>query len=75
MEDSRTSSFLHFLQLLKEVPRPPEMILLENVAGFESSLARERLLEVLDARNYRWQVCVVLTVILCLYLCIKEVLV
>ncbi|KAK4297740.1 hypothetical protein Pmani_029859 [Petrolisthes manimaculis] len=55
VEDSRTSSLLHFLHLLKEVPRTPDMILLENVAGFETSLARERLVEVLDARNYNWQ--------------------
>ncbi|XP_042876427.1 tRNA (cytosine(38)-C(5))-methyltransferase-like [Penaeus japonicus] len=55
VEDTRTSSFLHFLGLLEEVTTPPEMILLENVAGFEVSQARERLIDVLGKRGYTWQ--------------------
>lgn len=55
VEDTRTSSLLHLLGLLDEVPNPPSMILLENVAGFEKSLARQRLLEMLKKRNYVWQ--------------------
>ncbi|KAG7155362.1 tRNA (cytosine(38)-C(5))-methyltransferase-like isoform X2 [Homarus americanus] len=55
VEDARTSSFLHLLGLLEEVLRPPDMILLENVAGFETSLARDRLVSLLKTRNYVWQ--------------------
>ncbi|KAK7080674.1 tRNA (cytosine-5-)-methyltransferase [Halocaridina rubra] len=53
--DARTSSLLHLLGLLEEVHNPPSKILLENVVGFEKSLARERLLEMLSKRNYTWQ--------------------
>ncbi|ROT86061.1 DNA methyltransferase 2 [Penaeus vannamei] len=55
VEDARTSSFLHFLGLLEEITAPPEMILLENVAGFEVSQARGRLIGVLEKRGYTWQ--------------------
>nr|XP_045582946.1 tRNA (cytosine(38)-C(5))-methyltransferase-like [Procambarus clarkii]XP_045582947.1 tRNA (cytosine(38)-C(5))-methyltransferase-like [Procambarus clarkii] len=55
VEDARTSSFLHLLGLLEEVPQPPHMILLENVAGFETSQAREKLISMLSRRNYVWQ--------------------
>lgn len=58
VEDARTSSFLHLLGLLEEVPESPDMLLLENVAGFETSLARERLISMLRKRNYVWQVSV-----------------
>ncbi|XP_071514874.1 tRNA (cytosine(38)-C(5))-methyltransferase [Panulirus ornatus] len=53
--DARTSSFLHLLGLLEEVPEPPDKLLLENVAGFETSLAREKLIDALRKRNYIWQ--------------------
>ena len=56
MEDKRTSSFLHFLDILEKVNTPPNMILLENVSGFETSEARNRLLEVLSKQKYKWQV-------------------
>nr|XP_053628496.1 tRNA (cytosine(38)-C(5))-methyltransferase-like isoform X1 [Cherax quadricarinatus] len=55
VEDARTSSFLHLLALLEEVPQPPNMILLENVAGFETSQTRTQLISTLSRRNYVWQ--------------------
>ena len=44
------------LQLLEKVNFLPQMILLENVMGFEVSQAREKLIQVLKNRNYRWKV-------------------
>lgn len=40
------------LALLKDVPRPPSRILLENVKGFETSCARAEVLQVLCAKGY-----------------------
>ncbi|XP_076045302.1 tRNA (cytosine(38)-C(5))-methyltransferase isoform X2 [Oratosquilla oratoria] len=55
VNDTRTSSFLHVLELLKESPVLPHMILLENVAGFEVSQARGQLVEVLKDRGFAYQ--------------------
>ncbi|XP_064092956.1 tRNA (cytosine(38)-C(5))-methyltransferase-like isoform X2 [Macrobrachium nipponense] len=55
VEDTRTSSLLHLIGLLEKLSHPPTMILLENVAGFEKSLAREQLMEMLRSKNYVWQ--------------------
>ncbi|KAG0716410.1 tRNA (cytosine-5-)-methyltransferase [Chionoecetes opilio] len=37
------------------VPQPPRMILLENVAGYETSQTREKLVDMLLHRGYTWQ--------------------
>ncbi|XP_068210977.1 tRNA (cytosine(38)-C(5))-methyltransferase-like isoform X2 [Palaemon carinicauda] len=55
VEDARTSSLLHLIDLLQKLSQPPTMILLENVAGFEKSLARQQLLEMLREKDYVWQ--------------------
>lgn len=54
-EDARSSSFLHLVDLLRRVPHPPRMILLENVAGYETSQTREHLVDMLLHRGYTWQ--------------------
>ncbi|RVE59158.1 hypothetical protein OJAV_G00201510 [Oryzias javanicus] len=43
VSDPRTKSFLHILHLLPRLHRLPRFILLENVKGFETSTARDRL--------------------------------
>ncbi|XP_034562252.1 tRNA (cytosine(38)-C(5))-methyltransferase [Notolabrus celidotus] len=53
--DPRTKSFLYILDLLPRLCRPPRFILLENVKGFESSTARERLVTTLKQCGYTYQ--------------------
>ncbi|XP_031156004.1 tRNA (cytosine(38)-C(5))-methyltransferase isoform X2 [Sander lucioperca] len=50
--DLRTKSFLYILDLLPRLRRLPRFILLENVKGFESSSARERLVKTLVECGY-----------------------
>ncbi|GAB1598331.1 tRNA (cytosine(38)-C(5))-methyltransferase-like [Argonauta hians] len=54
-KDSRTRSFLHFLDCLKKMKYPPSYILLENVKGFEVSETRRLFLNTLNTCNYRFQ--------------------
>ncbi|EDV28696.1 uncharacterized protein TRIADDRAFT_49657 [Trichoplax adhaerens] len=44
VNDARTSSFLHVIDLLIKMENPPKYILLENVKGFETSAARNEFL-------------------------------
>ncbi|XP_070784272.1 tRNA (cytosine(38)-C(5))-methyltransferase isoform X1 [Enoplosus armatus] len=53
--DPRTKSFLYILDLLPRLCRLPRFILLENVKGFESSSARERLVKTLRECGYTFQ--------------------
>eukprot|EP00045_Choanoeca_perplexa_P014488 m.170566 g.170566 ORF g.170566 m.170566 type:complete len:398 (+) comp16692_c0_seq1:1509-2702(+) len=55
IDDPRCDSLLHLLQLLPQLDTPPKLILLENVAGFETSLARQRVITTLTQLDYRWQ--------------------
>ncbi|CAH8551713.1 unnamed protein product [Heterobilharzia americana] len=50
--DSRTSSFLHILDLIAILK--PEGIILENVKGFEHSEPWRQLIEVLNTSNYEY---------------------
>jgi len=54
MEDPRSSSFLHLCDLLEQLPEDalPELILLENVVGFEESGSCQRWRHVLASRSY-----------------------
>ncbi|XP_074549717.1 tRNA (cytosine(38)-C(5))-methyltransferase [Halichoeres trimaculatus] len=52
--DPRTKSFLYILDLLPRLHRLPRFILLENVKGFESSIARERLVTTLKESGYAY---------------------
>lgn len=56
VEDKRCSPFLHVLSLLNDAKTVPKIILVENVAGFESSLAHTKLIDVLNKRGYVYQV-------------------
>ncbi|XP_008290158.1 tRNA (cytosine(38)-C(5))-methyltransferase isoform X1 [Stegastes partitus] len=53
--DPRTKSFLYILDLLPRLCRLPRFILLENVKGFETSSARERLVKTLMECGYNFQ--------------------
>uniref|UniRef100_A0A3P9J8X7 tRNA (cytosine(38)-C(5))-methyltransferase n=2 Tax=Oryzias latipes TaxID=8090 RepID=A0A3P9J8X7_ORYLA len=55
VSDPRTKSFLHILHLLPRLHRPPRFILLENVKGFETSAARDRLINTLTECGYAFQ--------------------
>ncbi|RDD45044.1 tRNA (cytosine(38)-C(5))-methyltransferase [Trichoplax sp. H2] len=55
VNDARTSSFLHVIDLLIKMENPPKYILLENVKGFETSAARNALISALKQRNYSYQ--------------------
>ena len=54
LEDPRSRSFLHLCDLLEQVPEDalPELILLENVVGFEESGSCQRWRQVLAGRGY-----------------------
>lgn len=51
VEDARTSSFLHILKILPHI-KNLQFILLENVMGFEKSVARDNLITVLQNNNF-----------------------
>ncbi|XP_037070187.1 LOW QUALITY PROTEIN: tRNA (cytosine(38)-C(5))-methyltransferase-like [Pollicipes pollicipes] len=53
--DARTSSFLHVLDVLPRMRRPPRYLLLENVRGFERSEARAALLDTLRRLGLHWR--------------------
>ncbi|XP_017782245.1 PREDICTED: tRNA (cytosine(38)-C(5))-methyltransferase [Nicrophorus vespilloides] len=53
VDDARTCSFTHILQILPELK--VKSILIENVKGFECSEMRERLIEALQAAGFNYQ--------------------
>ncbi|KAG7279654.1 hypothetical protein CRUP_025757 [Coryphaenoides rupestris] len=53
--DPRTKSFLYILDLLPRLAALPRYILLENVKGFETSAARESLVNTLKTCGYTFQ--------------------
>lgn len=53
IEDPRTTSFVHLLELLPDLDI--ENILVENVKGFESSQMREMLVKVLNECDFSYQ--------------------
>ncbi|XP_077364447.1 tRNA (cytosine(38)-C(5))-methyltransferase isoform X6 [Festucalex cinctus] len=53
--DPRTKSFLYILNLLPRLSQLPRFILLENVKGFETSSARQCLVEMLTECGYTFQ--------------------
>ncbi|XP_054027297.1 tRNA (cytosine(38)-C(5))-methyltransferase [Dryobates pubescens] len=55
VSDPRTKSFLHFLRVLPRLQKLPTYLLLENVKGFESSSARQELLQTLAACGFEYQ--------------------
>ncbi|GFS96890.1 hypothetical protein NPIL_447791 [Nephila pilipes] len=55
MEDARSSSFLHLLSIVSQLQRKPMYLLIENVQGFESSDARNVLIQTIEKSGYRYQ--------------------
>ncbi|XP_053569956.1 tRNA (cytosine(38)-C(5))-methyltransferase isoform X1 [Bombina bombina] len=55
VSDPRAKSFLYILDILPRLKKTPSYILLENVKGFESSIAREALVQTLEKCGYRYQ--------------------
>lgn len=53
--DGRARSFLHLLDALPALSRPPRYVLLENVVGFETSLTRGAMAAALAAQGYSLQ--------------------
>ncbi|XP_073669210.1 tRNA (cytosine(38)-C(5))-methyltransferase isoform X2 [Paramisgurnus dabryanus] len=53
--DPRTKSFLYILDLLPRLSKRPQFVLLENVKGFETSAARDALLNTLRQCDYSFQ--------------------
>ena len=53
--DHRTDSFFHLMELMTEMKRPPEYILVENVQGFEASNTREHFVGILQQFGYSYQ--------------------
>ncbi|CAI0399491.1 unnamed protein product [Linum tenue] len=45
--DARAFSFLRILELIQEAKRPPSMLFVENVVGFETSDTRAKMIEIL----------------------------
>uniref|UniRef100_A0A8C3H051 tRNA (cytosine(38)-C(5))-methyltransferase n=1 Tax=Corvus moneduloides TaxID=1196302 RepID=A0A8C3H051_CORMO len=53
--DPRTKSFLYILDILPRLQKLPKYLLLENVKGFESSSARNQLLQTLTTCGFKYQ--------------------
>ncbi|NXF03044.1 TRDMT methyltransferase, partial [Smithornis capensis] len=55
VSDQRTKSFLYILDILPRLQKLPKYLLLENVKGFESSSARNELLQTLATCGFKYQ--------------------
>ncbi|XP_069816759.1 tRNA (cytosine(38)-C(5))-methyltransferase [Dendropsophus ebraccatus] len=55
VSDPRTKSFLYVLEILPRLQKTPGYILLENVKGFESSEARNKMIRTLEDCGYIYQ--------------------
>ncbi|NWU02368.1 TRDMT methyltransferase, partial [Urocynchramus pylzowi] len=55
VSDPRTKSFLYILDILPRLQKLPKYLLLENVKGFESSSARNELLQTLATCGFKYQ--------------------
>eukprot|EP00127_Corallochytrium_limacisporum_P005969 Clim_evm46s215 gene=Clim_evmTU46s215 len=52
-EDPRAASFLHLLEIIKEMENPPTLLLMENVKGFDESESYVLFKEALYSRGYK----------------------
>lgn len=55
VEDARSCSFLHILNVISQLHCKPTFLLLENVKGFEESVAHSALIETLKSCCYTFQ--------------------
>lgn len=53
-QDTRAESFFFILDLIKNLPKGPEFILIENVKGFETSDTREDTVRILHECGYHF---------------------
>ncbi|XP_020521337.1 tRNA (cytosine(38)-C(5))-methyltransferase isoform X1 [Amborella trichopoda] len=51
-DDARASSFLEILKQIPHASKPPFMLFVENVVGFETSRTREHLMEILERTGF-----------------------
>lgn len=50
--DPRAFSFLNILELIRDISRPPVMLFVENVVGFETSDTHSRMIKILEEANF-----------------------
>ncbi|KAJ9555318.1 hypothetical protein OSB04_009932 [Centaurea solstitialis] len=50
--DARASSFLRILEIIPELMRPPVMLFVENVVGFETSDTHQRMVQILEESQF-----------------------
>ncbi|XP_042331942.1 tRNA (cytosine(38)-C(5))-methyltransferase isoform X2 [Sceloporus undulatus] len=55
VSDPRTQSFLYILDILPRLAKLPKYLLLENVKGFETSSARDELIQTLEKCGFTYQ--------------------
>ncbi|XP_053121525.1 tRNA (cytosine(38)-C(5))-methyltransferase isoform X2 [Hemicordylus capensis] len=55
ISDPRTRSFLYILDILPRLTKLPKYVLLENVKGFETSTARDELIQTLEKCGFTYQ--------------------
>ncbi|KAL3498289.1 hypothetical protein ACH5RR_041021 [Cinchona calisaya] len=51
-KDARASSFLRILELITQTSKPPLMLFVENVVGFETSDTHKRMVGLLEENNF-----------------------
>ncbi|CAK9154337.1 unnamed protein product [Ilex paraguariensis] len=56
--DARASSFLKILELIPQTLRPPLMLFVENVVGFETSDTHRKMVEMLEETHFLIQECI-----------------
>ena len=54
-DDHRTDSFFHLMHIMSTMTSPPRYLMVENVRGFEVSLTRQHLVELLAKMGYTFQ--------------------
>lgn len=54
-DDHRTDSFFHLMHIMSMMTSPPQYLMVENVRGFEISLTRQHLIELLTKMGYTFQ--------------------
>ncbi|XP_054162627.1 tRNA (cytosine(38)-C(5))-methyltransferase-like, partial [Oppia nitens] len=55
VDDNRSDSFVHLMNIFHKLRNYPKYVLVENVKGFETSNARQLLIQTLTSCDYRYQ--------------------
>lgn len=56
--DARAFGFLDLLDKFAQMKHPPKYIILENVVGFETSITREKMVNILEEACFTVQECI-----------------